>query len=122
MDTGAQDGGQPPFHLVVGHRPYDSPTSRQMHEASNLAPPPFKGRSWPLFGLAGDARPAPAGLSRGLALGLTRGVSSRVARGILGGGCVALGGLDLAVMPYVPGIQAISRSRRSASPCPRSST
>jgi MFS transporter, ACS family, D-galactonate transporter len=37
---------------------------------------------------------------------LARGVSSRVARGLLGGGCVALGGLALAVMPYVPGIQA----------------
>jgi len=37
---------------------------------------------------------------------LARGVSSRVARGMLGGGCVALGGLALAVMPYVPGIPA----------------
>ena len=37
---------------------------------------------------------------------LARGVSSRVARGILGGGCVALGGMALAVMPYVPGIPA----------------
>src|SRR6202040_1024422 len=37
---------------------------------------------------------------------LARGVSSRVARGLLGGGCVALGGLALAVMPYVPGIPA----------------
>jgi MFS transporter, ACS family, D-galactonate transporter len=35
---------------------------------------------------------------------LARGVSSRVARGIFGGGCVALGGAALAVMPYVPGI------------------
>ena len=38
VDIGAQDGGQPPFHLVVGHRPYDSPTSRRMHGASHLAP------------------------------------------------------------------------------------
>ena len=37
---------------------------------------------------------------------LARGVSSRVARGILGSGCVALGGMALAVMPYVPGISA----------------
>jgi MFS transporter, ACS family, D-galactonate transporter len=37
---------------------------------------------------------------------LARGVSSRVARGLLGGGCVALGGLALAVMPYAPGIPA----------------
>jgi MFS transporter, ACS family, D-galactonate transporter len=37
---------------------------------------------------------------------LGRGVPSRVARGILGGGCVALGGAALAVMPYVPGIPA----------------
>jgi MFS transporter, ACS family, D-galactonate transporter len=37
---------------------------------------------------------------------LARGVSSRVARGLLGGGCVALGGVALAVMPYVPGIPA----------------
>jgi ACS family D-galactonate transporter-like MFS transporter len=37
---------------------------------------------------------------------LARGVSSRVARGMLGGGCVALGGLALAVMPYVPGVAA----------------
>lgn len=37
---------------------------------------------------------------------LARGVSSRVARGMLGGGCVALGGMALAVMPYVPGIPA----------------
>src|SRR5580704_6314129 len=35
---------------------------------------------------------------------LTRGVSSRVARGILGGGGVALGGVALALMPYLPGI------------------
>jgi ACS family D-galactonate transporter-like MFS transporter len=35
---------------------------------------------------------------------LARGSSSRVARGILGGGCVALGGLALALMPYLPGI------------------
>jgi ACS family D-galactonate transporter-like MFS transporter len=35
---------------------------------------------------------------------LTRGVSSRVARGILGGGCVALGGVALVLMPYLPGI------------------
>jgi MFS transporter, ACS family, D-galactonate transporter len=37
---------------------------------------------------------------------LARGVSSRLARGLLGGGCVALGGLALAVMPFVPGIAA----------------
>jgi hypothetical protein len=37
---------------------------------------------------------------------LARGVSSRVARGLLGGGCVALDGMALAVMPYVPGIPA----------------
>jgi MFS family permease len=37
---------------------------------------------------------------------LAQGVSSRVARGLLGGGCVALGGLALALMPYVPGIAA----------------
>jgi hypothetical protein len=37
---------------------------------------------------------------------LARGVSSRVARGMLGGSCVALGGMALAVMPYVPGIAA----------------
>src|SRR5215813_10349094 len=37
---------------------------------------------------------------------LARGVPSRMARGILGGGCVALGGAALAVMPYVPGIPA----------------
>jgi MFS family permease len=35
---------------------------------------------------------------------LARGVSSRVARGLLGGGCVALGGAALAIMPWVPGI------------------
>jgi MFS family permease len=35
---------------------------------------------------------------------LARGVSSRVARGILGGGGVALGGVALALMPYLPGI------------------
>jgi MFS family permease len=35
---------------------------------------------------------------------LARGSSSRVARGILGGGCVALGGLALALMPHLPGI------------------
>jgi hypothetical protein len=29
-----------------------------------------------------------------------------MARGLLGGGGVALGGMALAVMPYVPGIQA----------------
>ena len=29
-----------------------------------------------------------------------------VSRGLLGGGCVALGGLALAVMPYVPGLPA----------------
>jgi len=35
---------------------------------------------------------------------LARGSPSRVARGILGGGCVALGGAALTLMPYVPGI------------------
>ncbi len=35
---------------------------------------------------------------------LARGVSSRVARGILGGACVTLGGVALAIMPYIPGI------------------
>jgi MFS transporter, ACS family, D-galactonate transporter len=35
---------------------------------------------------------------------LARGSSSRVARGILGGGCVAMGGLALALMPHLPGI------------------
>jgi MFS transporter, ACS family, D-galactonate transporter len=35
---------------------------------------------------------------------LTGGSSSRVARGILGGGCVALGGLALVLMPYLPGV------------------
>jgi MFS transporter, ACS family, D-galactonate transporter len=33
---------------------------------------------------------------------LTRGVSSRVARGIFGGACVALGGLVLLSLPYMP--------------------
>jgi MFS transporter, ACS family, D-galactonate transporter len=37
---------------------------------------------------------------------LARGLPSRVARGILGGGCVALGGAALALMPCVPGISA----------------
>ncbi len=37
---------------------------------------------------------------------LAQGVSSRVARGILGGMCVALGGVALAIMPAVPGIPA----------------
>jgi MFS transporter, ACS family, D-galactonate transporter len=37
---------------------------------------------------------------------LARGTSSRVARGILGGLCVALGGLALMLMPYLPGIPA----------------
>ena len=37
---------------------------------------------------------------------LAQGVSSRMARGLLGGGCVALGGLALAIMPFVPGIAA----------------
>jgi ACS family D-galactonate transporter-like MFS transporter len=35
---------------------------------------------------------------------LARGSSSRVARGILGGSCVALGGMALALMPQLPGI------------------
>ena len=35
---------------------------------------------------------------------LARGSSSRVARGILGGGCVALGGVALVLMPHLPGI------------------
>ena len=106
VDIGAQDGGQPPFHLVVGHRPYDSSTSRQMHEASNPAAPPFKGQSWPFCDLAGDARPARGRLIRWHCTRLARGASSRVARGLLGGGCVALGGLALAVMPYMSGIAA----------------
>ena len=33
---------------------------------------------------------------------LTKGVSSRVARGILGGACVALGGVVLLLLPYMP--------------------
>jgi MFS transporter, ACS family, D-galactonate transporter len=37
---------------------------------------------------------------------LTRGVSSRLARGILGGACVALGGVALIVMPHFSGIAA----------------
>ncbi len=53
----------------------------------------------------------PAGLSVILVIGagwgsqrlLVRGVSSRVARGILGGACVALGGVAMAVMPFAPG-------------------
>jgi ACS family D-galactonate transporter-like MFS transporter len=40
---------------------------------------------------------------------LARGVSSRVARGIPGGGCVALGGMALAVTPYVPAYPPRSR-------------
>jgi MFS transporter, ACS family, D-galactonate transporter len=35
---------------------------------------------------------------------LGRGVSSRVARGVFGGACVGLGGMALAVMPYLPGV------------------
>ncbi len=35
---------------------------------------------------------------------LSGGVSSRVARGLLGGACVALGGVALTIMPYVPSI------------------
>jgi ACS family D-galactonate transporter-like MFS transporter len=35
---------------------------------------------------------------------MSRGVSSRVARGILGGGCVALGGAALLAMPVLPGV------------------
>jgi MFS family permease len=35
---------------------------------------------------------------------LARGTSSRLARGVLGGGCVALGGAALAIMPYFPGV------------------
>ncbi len=34
---------------------------------------------------------------------LTRGVSTRWARGVFGGGCVAIGGLALIAMPFVPG-------------------
>ncbi len=37
---------------------------------------------------------------------LVRGVSSRVARGLLGGACVALGGVAMAVMPFAPGVAA----------------
>lgn len=54
----------------------------------------------------------PAGLSVVVMIGagwysqrlLARGVSSRVARGLLGGGGVALGGLALAAMPFLPGV------------------
>src|SRR5580658_9267282 len=35
---------------------------------------------------------------------LARGASSRLARGVLGGGCVALGGAALAIMPYFSGV------------------
>ena len=35
---------------------------------------------------------------------LAGGVSCRLARGFLGGSCVALGGVALAIMPYLPGI------------------
>ncbi len=61
------------------------------------------------IGLLG-ALPAGASVVAMLAAGwysqrlLARGSSSRVARGILGGGCVALGGLALAVMPFLPGV------------------
>jgi MFS transporter, ACS family, D-galactonate transporter len=34
---------------------------------------------------------------------LARGVSSRVARGLFGGGCVAIGGIALLLMPHLPG-------------------
>jgi hypothetical protein len=34
---------------------------------------------------------------------LLNGVSSRLARGVLGGGCVALGGIGLIIMPQLPG-------------------
>jgi hypothetical protein len=34
---------------------------------------------------------------------LARGTSGRLARGVLGGGCAALGGAALAIMPYFPG-------------------
>jgi MFS family permease len=37
---------------------------------------------------------------------LSRGVPRRLARGIFGGACVALGGVALVIMPYVPGIAA----------------
>jgi len=37
VHIGAQDGGQPPFHLVIGHRPHGSLTDRQMHQASSAA-------------------------------------------------------------------------------------
>src|SRR4029079_17483920 len=37
VHIGAQDGGQPPFHLVVGHCSHDSLTRRRMHEASAVA-------------------------------------------------------------------------------------
>jgi ACS family D-galactonate transporter-like MFS transporter len=61
------------------------------------------------IGLLG-ALPAGASVVAMLAAGwysqrlLARGLPSRVARGILGGGCVALGGAALTLMPYVPGI------------------
>ena len=38
VHVGAQDGGQPPFHLVICHRLEDSPTGCRMHAASNPAP------------------------------------------------------------------------------------
>ena len=37
---------------------------------------------------------------------LARGLSSRWARGIFGGACVALGGVAMAIMPYVAGVSA----------------
>lgn len=61
------------------------------------------------IGLLG-ALPPGAGVVAMIAAGwysqrlLARGLSSRVARGILGGGCVALGGVALVLMPYLPGI------------------
>src|SRR4029077_4915200 len=38
VHIGAQDGGQPPFHLVVCHRPHDSLAGRRVDEASHPAP------------------------------------------------------------------------------------
>jgi ACS family D-galactonate transporter-like MFS transporter len=61
------------------------------------------------IGLLG-ALPAAASVVAMLAAGwysqrlLAQGVPSRLARGILGGGCVALGGAALALMPYLAGI------------------
>lgn len=60
------------------------------------------------IGLLG-ALPAACAVAATIAAGwysqrlLARGVSSRLARGLLGGFCVALGGVALIAMPFVPG-------------------